>query len=157
MYVLPAPSCMTTIVETRLKVRIEIGGTNPSAEMKRGARYAIAVEGGLGREQRPELGGELRRDALVGIEREDPVVAREARGEVLLIDVSGPAAAFDPNALAARDRNGVVAAARIDDHDLVGPRGAVDGRGDVVGLVERDDRDGKRRHGAMVLEMSFAF
>ena len=38
-----------------------------------------------------DLAGECRRDPLVGIEGEDPVVRREEVGEVLLIDVAGPA------------------------------------------------------------------
>jgi hypothetical protein len=38
------------------------------------------------------------------------------------------------------------AQSRVDDDDLVGPGGAVDGGGDVVRFVERDDGDREPRH-----------
>jgi hypothetical protein len=37
--------------------------------------------------------------------------------------------------------DGVVGAAGVDDEDFVSPGGAVESRGDVSSLVERDDRD----------------
>jgi hypothetical protein len=53
---------------------------------------------------------------------------------------------LDARTLAAGDGDSIVAAAAIDDDDLVGPGGAVDGGSDVLGFVERDDRDGDSRH-----------
>ena len=41
-------------------------------------------------------------------------------------------------------------AAGVDDDDLVGPGGAVDGVGDMCGFVERDDGDRDTRHGVML-------
>ena len=48
--------------------------------------------GDLAGETRADFRGELRRDALVGVDRQDPVVRGLAGGEVLLRGVAGPVA-----------------------------------------------------------------
>ena len=70
---------------------------------------------------RLDLLRERRRHALVGVERQNPVVARERRRVVLLRDVAGPLADDDAIGVPPRDRDGVVGALRVDDDDLVGP------------------------------------
>ena len=60
-------------------------------------------------------------DALVGVERKNPVVRGQGRGVILLIDVAVPGTHVDALGELARDGDGVVRAFRIDDDNLVGP------------------------------------
>src|SRR5262245_9053076 len=108
----------------------------------------------LGGQEGANLGGERLRDPFVGVEGEDPIVAGHTCGEVLLIDVAGPGACFGSGSLGPGDRERVVNAARVNDDDLVGPGGAVDGGGDVCGFVQRDDGDRDTRHGGDVIARS---
>src|SRR5581483_2775723 len=146
MDVAALPPAGPAVVEAHLVVGIEVRRPDPAAEMKRDARHAIAAMARLAREDRCDFAGERRRDALVGVEREDPVVRRLVGGEILLIDVAGPRAREHAHAAAARDRHRSIRAAGVDDEDLVGPGGGIDRRADVFLFVERDDRDRDRRH-----------
>ena len=89
-----------------------------------------------------QLGG----DALVGVERKNPVVGREGCGVILLIDVAVPRAHVDAIGELPRDRDRVVRALGVDDDDLVGPGEGLQRVGDRVGFVLRDDRGGDGRH-----------
>ena len=84
--------------------------------------------------------------ALVGVERKNPVVGRQARGVIFLLDVAVPRPHVDAIGEPARDRHGVVGAFRIDDDDLVGPGERRQRVGDGVGFVLRDDDGGNGRH-----------
>ena len=114
--------------------------------MKGDARHAIAGRRRRRREQLPDLGGELRRHALVGIERKDPVVAGLLGGEILLRDVAGPRPHDHLVGELPRNRDGVVGALAVDDDDLVGPREGLERGLDVRRFVEGDD-GGRDRHG----------
>ena len=90
------PARAAPIVEAELIVRIPVGRADPAAEVPRHARDAKAGDAGGFASDRADFGGELARDALVGVDRQDPVVAGLARGEVLLRGVAGPVADDDP-------------------------------------------------------------
>ncbi len=85
-----SPSCKAPIVEPRLIVGIEIRGANPASKVIGDARPAIAVDRRVAGHDVSNLVRERRRNALVRIEREDPVVGRGPGSEVLLIDVAAP-------------------------------------------------------------------
>jgi hypothetical protein len=109
------PVSAPSIVEPELEIRIPIRRPDPSAEVPGHTRHAIAGMIGARLERGADVLGQLRRDALVGIDRENPVVARLARREVLLRRIPGPVA--PPRAPRARPFNRVVRAVTVDDED----------------------------------------
>src|SRR5215208_3785675 len=87
---IPAPG--TTIVEAELVVGEPVGRPDPATQVLADAADAITTSGGLLLKQCANLARQLRRDALVGVHRQDPVVAGLVGGEVLLLAVSRPVA-----------------------------------------------------------------
>src|SRR4030095_15051924 len=151
MHVATLPSRLAPIVQTHLIVGIEVGRSDPPSEMIGDAWNPVAPQWWLGRQQSSYLGRERRRYPFVGVDRENPVMAGEAGGEILLVDVAGPCSCLSYRSLRAGDGKRVVRAARVDDDDLVGPGGTVDGISDMSGFVERDDSDRDTRHGGDVI------
>ena len=143
VHVLALPARRAPVVETRLIVGIEVGGPHPSSQMKGDARHAKGAFRRVAGDDLPDFIRELRRHALVGVEREDPVVRRDGGGVVLLIHIAWPRAAHTrtplPVAIATVSSLLPESTTRIRR-----PSGAVDGRGDVPRLVERDDGDRDR-------------
>ena len=96
-----------------------------------------------------DAAGELGRDALVGVEREDPLPRRLLDREVLLHREARPR----PNPHAIRElpgeRRGLVGGLRVDHHDLVRPGHALEAGAQPLLLVPRDDGDGEARHAAV--------
>jgi hypothetical protein len=107
---------------------------------------------GLAGHRRPQFVRQRRCHALIGIERQNPVVARQRRGVVLLFDVAQPVVDDDAVREPAGDGDGVVSTAGIDDDDLVGPGDRRQRRTEIGGFVLRDNRDRHLRHGGSVLE-----
>src|SRR5882762_6702275 len=85
-----------------------------------------------------DLGAQLRRYALVGVDVEHPLEARLIERELLLLAISGPVAHEDPVGELANDVERAIGRVRVDD-DLVAPRNALEAGADVVLLVEADD------------------
>ena len=140
-----APPRRAPVIEPGLIIRVEVGGPDPSAQMKRHARHAVRTDGRIGPQQRLNLGRQFGRDPFIRIQRKYPVVRRQAGGKVLLVDPAGPVAMFDARAFCAGNRCRPIITAAVDDDDVVGPGGAVDRRRDVVRFVESNDRDGDSR------------
>src|SRR3954466_4507267 len=84
------PARRAAVVETQLVVRIPICRSDPASQIPRDARNAIAALRRGFLSQLSDFLGEIRGDALVGIERQYPVVRRETRRVVLLRAVAGP-------------------------------------------------------------------
>ena len=122
------PARRAPVVQPRLIVGIEVGRPDPASEMKGDARHSIAARGGSMASSAANLGGERRRDPLVGVEREDPVVARPGRRRSSS-DRRSRSRRGSPRGRpsAARWRRVSSVLPRVDDDDLVGPGGAVDG------------------------------
>src|SRR5205807_5680077 len=95
---------------------------------------------------------QLRRDALVGVDDEDPVVRGAVDAVVFLRRRAEVFTLLDAYAgeRLANELDGAVLRKRIEQVDLVGPLHGADARLDVLDLVERVDQDGDRdaRHGA---------
>lgn len=113
-------------------------------------RHAPTRHGGVGVvEGREDLPSKRFRDALVGIEDEDPVVTRERERLVSRPHEAVPADADETRARETRPLLGGVRRTRVGDDDLVreGHRG--EGRRQAILLVLRQDHDRERRaHGA---------
>jgi hypothetical protein len=90
----------------------------------------------------PELG----RDALVGVEAQHPVVARLLDRELLLAAEAEPFLLHHARALARRELGGGVGRRRVDDHDLVDKREAVEAGLEQGGGVAGDENG---REGAL--------
>ena len=88
------------------------------------------------------LRAQLVRDALVGVEAEDPVVLCGLGGELLLRGEARPGALDDARAALVGDLARRVGRFGIDDQHLVGPRDRLARRADVLRLVEGDDGGG---------------
>ena len=97
-------------------------------------------------EQGRDLGGELGRDSLIGVEGEHPVVRGQPGRVVLLVAVARPVSMAHAVGMTARQRDRLVGAPAIDDDDLVGPRNRRKRVVDVRRLVQRDDDDRQLRH-----------
>ena len=137
------PASGAPVVQAQLIVRVPVGRPDPAPQVPRDAGDPVAARGWRTIHQGSDLCGERRRDALVGVEREDPVVRREPRGVVFLRAIPRPPAHFHPRRQALRDRHRPIGAARIDDDRFVGPGDRLERRGDVGGFVFRDDRNGQ--------------
>ena len=144
-------SMQKIIRESRLRAPAEPQGVvgSPAAVVHhlaaelRPARDAVAVVR-TGPDRRPDLGLQLGRDALVGVEREHPVARGERKAARHLRAVARPVGDDDARSRGARDRRGLVGAARIEHQHLVGEGGAGDAVGDPRGLVLGDDDHRKR-------------
>src|SRR6185295_4632590 len=116
----------------------------PSAE-RRQARYLVAV--GIRRRNRTlALGCQCRRHPLVGIEPQNPVAARHAKRDVFLRPVAEPVLMSDRGAMRARDLDGPIGAAAVDDDALVAKRQAVEAVADVPRIVLGDGDCGNSCH-----------
>jgi hypothetical protein len=82
--------------------------------------------------------------ALVSVEAQDPVVARDRDGVLLLPAEAEPFAGLEAPAMAPDDLRRAVGAARIDHEDLDREAGAREARTDLACGVVRDDGDGER-------------
>ena len=97
------------------------------------------------------LAAQLRRDLFVGVDREHPVAGgqRPARGSSAGRSRASRASAITCAPGGARDRHGVVGAARIDHDHFVGERdGAQAGARCCADLVAGDEDDGQAWHGS---------
>ena len=147
VHVTARPSGGAAIVEPQLIVRIPVGRSNPPTEMPGHPRDPVCRVGWRPTCERGlDFGGELRRHALVGVERQDPVVARDRRRVILLIDVSRPLADEDAVSVSLRDGDRRIRALRIDDDDFVRPGDRCQRLTNVCRFVAGDDRDRKLRH-----------
>ena len=91
-----------------------------------------------------DLGPELGREPLVGVERQDPEMPGLVVGEVLLVGVVRPRPLEDAVGVFAGDPDRPVRAVAVDDDDLVRDALEAPERGlDVVLLV--DGRSGRRK------------
>ena len=79
-----------SIVEPQLIVGVPVGGANPPSEVMRDSRNPVPGVPRIGGERRSNLGGQGAGDPFVGVERQDPVVSGQRRGEVLLRRVACP-------------------------------------------------------------------
>ena len=151
VHVTSGPFGRAPIVKPELVVGIPVRGPYPAAEVPRDARDAVRRVVGI-RHPGLNLFRQLRRHALVRIQGEDPVIGRDRRRKVFLVDIPGPRTADDPYGQMRGDSDRVVGALGIHDHDFVGPRDRFDRASDVDRFVLRDDRHREPRHGASVIE-----
>src|SRR5512143_244236 len=109
----------------------------------RGGRGGLRRRGG---EAGANLEGELRRDDLVRVDREDPAVRRERRRRVLLPAEAVEGPHEDPGAGLPRDLLGAVGRRGVHDDDaLVRERDGGEGAGKAILLVPCDERDAEAR------------
>mgnify|MGYP006203602661 CR=1 FL=1 len=138
-----APARIQAVEEPRAPVRVALAVREPFAEEAVAPRHAVHRRDRR-RQRLPDLGRERRRDALVGIHAQHPVVLRLLDGELLLRPVAEPLLLHHPGAELCGDLGRPVGAAGVNHHDLVGERQALQARGDVVLGVARDDDGGER-------------
>ena len=87
---------------------------------------------------------QFRCHTLVGVEAKDPIVTCMLYRELLLRSEAQPVLMNDTGAMAYGQIWRAIAAARIDDEDLVGEAHALQAGFQLRGRVERDDGDGER-------------
>ena len=141
------PPARAAVVEAELEVRVPVGGANPPAEVPRHPRNPVALVRRLALEPGLDLAGQRRRDPLVGVQREDPVVPGERGRVVLLRAVARPVPHEHPVGVPPRDLDRAIGAARVHDDDVVGPGDRVQGPAQVRLLVPGDDGHRELRHG----------
>src|SRR5258708_4411585 len=109
----------------------------------------VGPEGEFAVDCAQELFAELRRDSLIGIDDEDPVMAGAIDGVVLLRRCAQILALFEPNPweLLAYQLDRAVRRERIDEVDLVRPVDGTDAILNVFDFVERVKDRGDRYPG----------
>src|SRR5690606_6220217 len=118
----------------------------PAAEVEHDPRDQEAVvAAAVVRQHLLDLLAQAGRDTLVRVDVQHPAVLRAVERVLLLIDVPGPRAARDVARVLLNDVPGAVGRVRVDDHDLVAPRDAVEAVADPVRLVAADDDAGDRQ------------
>jgi hypothetical protein len=80
--------------------------------------------------------------ALVGIDRENPILGSLRVRERLLLAIAGPRTLNDPVGELPANLRRPIRAERIDHHDFVAPAQAFEASADFIFLVEADD-DGR--------------
>ncbi len=138
-----APARVLAVEEARAPVGIALAVRQPAPEEAVAARHAVDGRNRRG-ESRADARRELGRDALVGVDAQHPVVLRLLDRELLLAAEAEPFLLHHARAAVARDLDRAVAARRIDEHDLVGEREALEtGIEDGGGVA--GDEDGRKR------------
>src|SRR5258708_1028402 len=128
--------------QARGPVRIACAVGEPAPEEAVPARHAIGAIAPA-RERGANRGRELLAHALVGVEAQHPVVARDRHRVLLLAPEAEPLLALHARAVALGDRPRVVGAPRVDHQDLVGELRARQAWADLRAGVEGDDGDGE--------------
>ncbi len=146
------PFARPAVVEAQLIIRIPVRGADPSAQVPRDARDAIPCRPWRGLEDRLDFVGERCRDALVGVNRENPIVCADRGRVIFLRDVSWPRPDDDPVGVLPGDPDGIVRALGIDDNDFVGPGDRLQGVLDMRRFVLGDDRHRQLRHPGILRE-----
>src|SRR3990172_7214809 len=126
----------------QLPVRVPAAVVDPAAQVEDVAADLEAHRARVRRDCREDRVAQVRRAALVGVEREHPVARRLLQGEVLLRGVARPVVVDHPGRRLSRELDGAIGAAGIDDRDLVAPAHAREARLDVRCLVLADDGRG---------------
>jgi hypothetical protein len=144
-----APACVAAVEKPQVPVGITFAVRQPAAEKPVAARHRVSVVARLA--QRIAYRAlELGRDALVGIEAEDPVVRGLGDREVLLPPESEPGLCDYARTGAPGEFYGIIAAAGIDDDRLGGERGGGQTIGELRSGVVRDDDQRKGESGRRI-------
>lgn len=127
-------------------VGVPVAMADPAAAKTRQPRQLVGDRRAVTREWRrndvANAGGELGGDALVGIDREHPISARQFECALLLRAETGPVgAADDGGAEAARPLAGVISAGPVDDDPFIGKCNRPEAGIDVGRFVFRDEDD----------------
>ena len=144
------PGSTSPVVQSKLPVGPPIRAANPSPEIEGHPWNAVTTSGRRLVQDLPDFRSERFADALVRVHGEDPVVSRQRRGVVLLRGIAFPGACLDADPVSARDVDGIVGAAAVDDDPFVGPGDRSKSRPDVGRLVAGDDRHRNRWHQAQL-------
>jgi len=132
------PASMAPIEKPHDPVRVAFAMGKPAPEKPVAPCHRKRRRGGRIGQSRANRGTKLRRDALVGIEAEHPIVRGVLHGEILLRPEALPRLHDDPRAAAAGDFHGIITAARIDHDDLTGERRGREAFRELSGRVARD-------------------
>ncbi len=141
------PARMPAVEQAHDPIGVTFAVPQPAAEEAVAPRHRKRDGRRRRSERRTNRRAELRRDALVGIEAENPVVRRVRDREVLLRPESLPRLHDHARAAAAGDFHGIIAAARIDDDDLTGERRRREALRELSGRVARDHTEAQRKLG----------
>src|SRR5512134_2988639 len=136
-----APARAQAVEKARAPVGVALAVGEPAAEEAVAPSHAVHRRRRRGERALDRL-RELGRDALVGVEAQHPVVARLLDRELLLAAEAEPFLLHYARALALRELRSAIARRRIDDHDLVDEREAVEAWLEDRGGVARDE-DGR--------------
>jgi len=94
------------------------------------------------RDLAPDRIAQLQRAALIGIQAEDPLAAREIESKVLLGDEAFPGMVDHARRVLPRSFHGAIRAAGVDHDHLVAPRDTAQAFFDVIRFILADDRGG---------------
>ncbi len=118
----------------------EPGTQEERVELHAKARVALRP-----RDRRLDRRAQLRRDDLIRIDVEDPLAARPLVGRLPHPPLASVGQRVEVAGVAARDLLGTIGAAAVHDHDLVGPRDALEHGVEEPLLVQSDDEDAELR------------
>ena len=129
---------MAAVKEPRDAVALQAGEAHRFAEHEVEAADGVRPEIERPVERAEDLVAQLRRDALVGVDDEDPIVRGAVDGVVLRRCSAEVFALLDANAgeLLADQLEGAIRRERIEEVDLVGPVDGAEAVLDVVDLIE---------------------
>src|SRR5712691_6448239 len=104
------PTPARAFEQPELAIRIPAAAADPTSHVERSARNAITVSqtGFVAIAQRHDRRSQLRRDTLVGVHTEDPIMRGGVCGKLFLSRKSRPGVPNHPRTTARRDLAGVV-------------------------------------------------
>ena len=140
------PARAPAIEKAQVPVGIAFAMRKPAAEKAVAARHRVGrgARVAAGRERGARCRGELRRQSLVGVEAQHPVVRAPApTAKFFCAPKPGHACSITRAPRAARDFYGIIAAARIDDDDFVGERHRREAVRQLRGGIAGDDTKAK--------------
>src|SRR5262249_34026281 len=132
--------------QARHEIRIDAGMAQEAAAVPGEPRKSITTLGAWIGDDGPDRGSEFGADLFVGVERQDPVLARQVERPVLLRPVTGPVRRdLNPRAERGGNITGAVGAGAVQDDDFIGKRHASEARADI-GLLILRNHDNRKAH-----------
>ena len=138
-----APGCSVAPKQAHIVIGIPAAAAPPALQEKHQARHGIAgISSRVTRQSVVDLAAQFRRDALIGIDKDHPILGRLRMSKGFLIAVSRPCPLDHPVRVAPANLQSSVRAKGVHDHDFVAPAQAFKACANVFFFVEANHDGG---------------
>lgn len=141
------PLGASAMVEPKLTIGIPTAVANPPSQIPSEARelVAVALVQSRGSQERLDLTSRFGTEGFIGVERKNPLVLTELGRSLLLSAKAPPLFVVDSGSARFSDFARAIDRSAVDDDDVVCKRHRPNATLDVLGFVQRDDREADSR------------